>query len=282
MVLGTAQDGGYPHIGCREKCCQPAWTDSSKKRLISSIAIIHKKSKKCWIIDISPNIKTQLNMIMNFLEIDNIPKIEGIFLTHAHTGHYSGLLDLGKEALNTDNIPLYAMPEMCNFIESNNPFKFLIESKNIYLKTIKEGQKNQLFNDISISSFLVPHRNELSETVGYRISSDKNIIYLPDIDSWDEWDQDIVDVVKNNDVLFLDGTFYHKNEISHRDISVIPHPSIVESLEKFSDLDKIDRSKIFFTHLNHTNTVIQDDHPSKSSIIYDGYSVAEDGQIFYI
>ena len=128
----------------------------------------------------------------------------------------------------------------------------------------------------------MPHRNELSETVGYKISSDKNIIYLPDIDSWDEWNQDIVDIIKNNDILFLDGTFYHKNEINNRDISEIPHPSIIESLEKFSILNKEDRKKIFFTHLNHTNTAIQNKHPSRNFLISDGYNIANDGQIFYI
>ena len=144
MVLGTAQDGGYPHIGCRKKCCQPAWTDLNKKRFIASLSIIDRESERCWIIDMSPDIKSQLNMIMDFLKTDNIPKIEGIFLTHAHIGHYSGLLELGKEALNAHNIPLYVMPEMGNFIKTNNPFKFLISSKNVSINLIEENKEISL------------------------------------------------------------------------------------------------------------------------------------------
>ena len=32
MLLGITQDGGYPHIGCQRKCCQPAIIDKSKSR----------------------------------------------------------------------------------------------------------------------------------------------------------------------------------------------------------------------------------------------------------
>ena len=283
MILGSAQDGGYPHIGCKEQCCQPAWIDISKKRLVASIAIIDKISQECWIIDISPDIKHQINMIMDFLQIKTIPKIKGIFLTHAHTGHYSGLLELGKEALNSFNIPLYVMPRMSHFIQSNEPFKFLIDSKNIFLKPIKEKEEINLVSQVSINSFLVPHRNELSETVGYRIRSSKQaVIYLPDIDSWDDWSEDVLDIIHDNDMLFIDGTFYDKNELKNRKISKIPHPSILESMEKFSILDIKERNKIFFTHFNHTNTVIQEKHLSNLSLIKKGYNIANDGHFFYI
>ena len=51
---------------------------------------------------------------------------------------------------------------------------------------------------------LVPHRNEMSETVGYKINStNKSVIYIPDIDSWEKWDTSIIDIVRKNDLLFL-------------------------------------------------------------------------------
>ena len=283
MVLGSAQDGGYPHIGCKEQCCQPAWIDLNKKRLVASVAIIDKKSNECWIIDASPDIKHQINMIIDFLEIDTVPKIKGIFLTHAHTGHYSGLLELGKEALNSFNIPLYVMPRMYNFIQSNEPFRFLMDSKNIFLKPIEEKEQINLSTEVSINSFLVPHRNELSETVGYKIRArKKTIIYLPDIDSWDDWDENILDIIDDNDILLIDGTFYDKNELNNREISKIPHPSIIESMEKFSVLDRKAKNKIFFTHFNHTNTAIQETHLSNMSLIEQGYKIVNDGDFFCI
>tara|TARA_B100000427_G_scaffold318654_1_gene316073 strand:+ start:424 stop:1287 length:864 start_codon:yes stop_codon:yes gene_type:complete len=272
LVLGSVQDGGYPHIGCRKICCQPAWNDISKRRFVSSLAIIDTSLNECWIIDASPDIKYQINMISDFLEINSSPKIKGIFLTHAHTGHYSGLLDLGKEALNISETLLYAMPQMYDFIKSNSAFQFLIDSKNIDLALIKNNQKINLAGNTYISPFLVPHRNEMSETVGYNMNSEsKSIIYLPDIDSWDQWDKNIIDLVKENDHLFVDGTFYSQDEIQNRDISEIPHPFVVDTLKRLKNLDKKDRNKICFTHLNHTNPLIRD------PIILDGYSVAKEG-----
>ena len=46
-VLGTAQDGGYPHAGCKENCCNSAWKDSSLKRFASCISLIDQ-NKKIW------------------------------------------------------------------------------------------------------------------------------------------------------------------------------------------------------------------------------------------
>ena len=172
---------------------------------------------------------------------------------------------------------------MSDFIKSNRAFNFLIKSKNINLEIIQEGQNIDLRDNVYISSFLVPHRNEMSETVGYKVkSSKKSIIYLPDIDSWEEWDKDINDIVKNNDYLLIDGTFYAKDEIPNRDIQTIPHPSIAESLDKFSNLSKENRKKVFFTHLNHTNKILKESNAETISLLKKGYNIASDGETFYI
>ena len=283
LVLGSVQDGGYPHIGCREVCCQHAWKDASKRRLVSSLAVIDKSLNECWIIDASPDIKFQINMISDFLGIDTHPKIMGIFLTHAHSGHYSGLLDLGKEALNISNTKLYVMPQMYDFIKSNSAFDFLIKSNNLCLELIENSQILILKEGLLIAPFLVPHRNEMSETVGYRIASnEKSVIYLPDIDSWEDWGQNISNVVKDNDILFIDGTFYDKDELQNRKVSEIPHLFITDTLDRLSSLSERDRKKVFFTHLNHTNNLIQKDHPRKKALDLDGYNIAQDGHFFYI
>ena len=33
IVLGTAQDGGYPQAGCHETCCDKAWNTRSLKEM---------------------------------------------------------------------------------------------------------------------------------------------------------------------------------------------------------------------------------------------------------
>ena len=31
-ILGTAQDGGYPHSGCVDECCIDLWDNLARKR----------------------------------------------------------------------------------------------------------------------------------------------------------------------------------------------------------------------------------------------------------
>jgi pyrroloquinoline quinone biosynthesis protein B len=279
IVLGTAQDGGYPHIGCDELCCLKAEKDLSIKRFISSIAIVDKKNEKFWIIDITPNISSQLRILKEHIRNQTYPNFSGIFLTHAHMGHYTGLLKLGLEAMNSFKIPVFVMPKMKLFLENNSMFKQLIINKNIILKEIKEKRKFRLNNNVSISTFCVPHRNELSETVGYKICGlNKKIIFIPDIDMWDN--QNMIDLVKNHDILLLDGTFYTKEEIKKRNINKIPHPSIEDSMRLMKKINNNERKKIFFTHLNHTNAVLDKGTIEYKNVITSGYNILEDRQIF--
>ena len=279
LVLGTAQDGGYPHTGCSANCCRSAWNDMSKKRMISSIAIIN--GLDCYLFDITPDFRYQYQMIENYLS--DKPNIKGIFITHAHTGHYSGILDLGLESMNTDMIPIYAMPKMKMFLENNAPFSQLIELQNIKIIGIEKDVSIFIENNIKILPIEVPHRNEFSETVCYSIKSiKKSALYIPDIDSWEEWNIDIINMIKEYDLVFLDGTFYNKNEIKNRNIDKIPHPSIIDTMNKFSVLGKIDRKKVNFIHLNHTNNVIRENSQERKKVVDSGYNIANDGMMYII
>ena len=119
------------------------------------------------------------------------------------------------------------MPKMKTFLEENAPFTQLIKLNNIKLELIEENAAVQLNENISITPLLVPHRNEFSETVGYSIqSARKKVLYIPDIDCWDQWDTDINEMIKKHDIAFLDGTFYDKTELKSRNIENVPHPFI--------------------------------------------------------
>ena len=281
LILGTAQDGGYPQAGCRELCCMEAWKNPEMRRLVASLAIW--ADSNCWLIDITPDFKQQMKMLEEYSPAHRIPAIAGIFITHAHMGHYLGLLELGLEVMNTDRVPVYVMPGMRSFLETNQPFTQLIESKNIHLKTMAEDTPIQLNENISIMPFLVPHRNEFSETVGYQIqSSTHSMLYLPDIDSWEAWKVDINELIVENDILLLDGTFYDKFELQNRDVTTIPHPSIRNTMKRFSVLDKIDRKKVYFTHLNHTNNVLRPESTERSDVIKKGFQIAQESMAFTI
>jgi len=276
-VLGTLQDGGYPQPGCELTCCSRV---IKKERFVSCLSIIDSMKNKFWLIDITPDFRDQIQIIN-----DKINRIipDGIFITHAHSGHYTGLLELGREVMNTMNLPVYVMPKMKLFLERNDPWKQLIKQGNINLIQMEAGLEISLNGELSIYPFLVPHRSEISETIGFKIKGkNSSIIYIPDIDSWEEWEIDIDKLIEDNDILFIDGTFYHEEELEGRDINEIPHPRIKDSMRILEGLDSSNRSKVYFTHLNHTNNALRDYTYEYKNIIDNGFMIAAEGLKFQL
>ena len=45
MVLGVAQDAGYPQANCNKKCCKNAWEYPEKRKFVSCLALVDPKTK---------------------------------------------------------------------------------------------------------------------------------------------------------------------------------------------------------------------------------------------
>ena len=197
-------------------------------------------------------------------------------MTHAHIGHYTGLMFLGREALGARNLPVYAMPRMKSFLEENGPWSQLVQLNNISIKNLKNEQPIELTKNVMVTPFLVPHRDEFSETVGYVIEGpDKKVLFIPDIDKWSKWEKDIREVVKQVDYAFLDASFFDSEEINNRDISEIPHPFVIESLELFEGLSEVEKEKIHFIHFNHTNPLLDQTSTASKKVLSNGYQIAQ-------
>ena len=280
-VLGTIQDGGIPHMGCNKICCLKYFKNNTFRVGVSSLGISNLKNETNYLIDATPNINHQLKALIGTSNPSE--KLNGIFLTHAHMGHYSGLLNFGREAMNSKNIPLYLMPRFYNFIQNNGPWNQLVKLENVMLKRIYDREKITLESNLSITPIQVPHRDEYSETVGFLIEGNtKSALYIPDIDKWEKWNNSIVELIKNVDYAFLDGTFYDEKEVNNRDISEIPHPFIIESLKLFNPLDKSEKNKIYFIHLNHTNPLLNSDSSEYNRVIREGFNVADPNMEFFL
>jgi pyrroloquinoline quinone biosynthesis protein B len=276
MVLGVAQDAGYPQMNCKKDCCRAAWENPSLQRNTSCLAILDPTTNDQWIIDATPNIKEQLQLLKSKTGTE---KINGVLLTHAHIGHYTGLMHLGREVMGTNNTPVFAMPRMKKFLEENGPWNQLVELKNISLQALKSDSTINLNENIKVTPFLVPHRDEFSETVGYKIMiNNKSLIFIPDIDKWERWATDINELIQKVDYAFLDATFYKNGELS-RDMSKIPHPFVQESMELFSTLTKTDKKKVHFIHFNHTNPLLIEGSSAKNEVLKNGFNLAQEGQI---
>tara|TARA_B100000073_G_scaffold18753_1_gene14881 strand:- start:187 stop:1128 length:942 start_codon:yes stop_codon:yes gene_type:complete len=279
VVLGIAQDGGYPHAGCERRCCANLWKNDSLKKMVSCISVIDPKSGLAWMIDATPDFAKQYHIITK----EHNARLAGIFLTHAHIGHYTGLMHLGREVMGSKNIVVYAMPKMKLFLENNEPWKQLVSLKNIHIIKIEDKKEIILSKNLLIEPFKVPHRDEFSETVGYNIIGPKeSLLYIPDIDKWDKWEHDILFWIESTSYALLDGTFYYDGEIPNRNMSEIPHPFIIESMNYFETLLERNQNKIFFIHLNHTNPAIRENSAASRSIIKNGFNVARKGMKLYL
>ena len=275
VVLGTIQDAGSPHIACKRDCCKALFLDPSIDRRVVSLGLVDNPYNKKYLFEATPHITRQLKELVQPAIKNQNEIVDGIFLTHAHIGHYIGLMFLGKEATNAQNVPVFAMPRMKDFLTTNGPWSQLVTNNNIQLQPIENERAVVLTPNVTVTPFLVPHRDEYSETVGYKIQGpNKSALFIPDIDKWDRWDKSIVAAVKTVDYAFLDATFYSGEELNTRDISQIPHPFVIESLELFKSLEPHDRAKIIFIHFNHTNPVIDPNSKEAKQVIAQGFRLA--------
>lgn len=278
VVLGTAQDAGYPQAGCYKEHCMRAWNYPSLKRNATCLALIDPKSKKKWLFEATPDIKEQLFMLEQYAP-DSVYELAGVFLTHGHIGHYTGLMHFGREAMNTKRINVYAMPGMCAYLGANGPWDQLVKLENIVLQHMTDDSEIELIPAIKVIPFEVSHRDEYTETVGYQISTnDIKVIFIPDIDKWSKWPHSITRIIKENDYTFLDATFFDQAELPGRDMSEIPRPFVAESMDLFSELGKADKSKIHFIHFNHSNPLLDIDSDAYK-IVEQEFKVSDEGMI---
>ena len=94
-------------------------------------------------------------------------------------------------------------------------------------------------------------------------------------------EKDIVEQIKLVDYALIDGTFYNGLELD-RDMSEIPHPSVEETLELFLNQPVVERNKIYFIHINHTNPILTNKNGVKDLIESYGFNVAKRGLKFYL
>jgi pyrroloquinoline quinone biosynthesis protein B len=281
VILGTIQDGGSPHPGCKKDCCKKLFHSPDPTRMVTCIGIIDPETKQTFLFEATPDMPVQMKLLKEYAGFSEQETSNGIFLTHAHIGHYAGLMYLGKEAMGTKEVPLYAMPRMKKFLEENGPWSQLVAQKNILIQELENDSAVRLSDNISVTPILVPHRDEFSETVGYIIKGKtKSVLFIPDINKWSLWNRNIIDEIKNVDYAFLDGTFFDGSEINAKTLSGVPHPFIIESLELFKDLPEKEKNKIHFIHFNHTNPLLDKESSKDREMEVNGFGVARFGDIY--
>ncbi|MDJ0974491.1 MAG: MBL fold metallo-hydrolase [Planctomycetota bacterium] len=267
-VLGTAQDGGFPHAGCDCFSCEAARKDRSLRRRVASIGIVGATGQ-CLIVDATPDFPAQMSLLGEAAGREG-PSIDAVLLTHAHIGHYLGLAFLGREVINADRVPVYCTRSMEQFLRTNRPWAHLVERNDVEIRSIRPGEPLN-FDGVEIEAFLTPHRAEDTDTIMLDVRGpEKRLVYISDTDFFHDG---LVSRACEADVALLDGTFYSHDEIKHREILEVKHPAVKESFPLFEGA----KGTIYFTHLNHTNALL---HPTRAPDLPDGFALANDGMSF--
>jgi len=300
VVLGTVQDGGLPHASCHGPHCEAARRDPTRRRHVASLGIVLPQSKQLFLIDATPDVIAQLDLLSGYREpalppggtVDRSP-LDGVFLTHAHMGHYLGLAHFGFEAVHTRELPTWGTPRMLAFLRGNGPWDQLVGKKNLSLRempvsnpevsdpAVDPGAWVELGEGVAVAAFPVPHRDEYSDTVAYLIRGPRRtVLYVPDTDGWDVWPRPLPEVLREAgvDLALLDGTFFSMDELPGRDITQVRHPLMRQTMELLEEPVREGEVEVAFTHLNHSNPALDPAGPERREIEARGFRVLGEGE----
>ena len=277
IVLGIAQDGGVPHLGCQKDCCISARRDGTRLGP-SCLAIVDHRSGATLLVEATPAIEEQLSLLREITGLGNKGRraIDSLLLTHAHIGHYTGLIQFGREVASTDAIDVYCTERMGSFLEQNGPWSQLIELKQIVVTKVEHGILTEVMPGVKVRAISVKHRDEFSDTVAWRIEGpNKTVLFCPDIDRWEG--ETLEKLIEEVDICYLDATFYDGRELPGRDLSEIPHPPMVVTMEILQESALREPGRFLFIHLNHTNPALFD-AKIRRNLEERGFRVAEMGE----
>lgn len=270
IILGSGQDGGTPQLGLPQSVSHP--------RLASSIAVV-AKSGAVILFDASPDIRVQSHLLINssIYPDDREVWLDGVFITHAHMGHYSGLVHFGPESSNADGVPLFATESVLSFLGTNEPWHSLFANDHLIAVPL-DNSTASIDNEVSVTPIHVPHRDEFSDTVAFSVHIDGEpwLLYLPDIDGWDEWPE-ASEVLEEHDVALIDASFSDPSELPGRDLAAIRHPLVPDTIATFSNL--AGDMRIILTHINHTNPLGDPTEAITRLALEADFEIAHDGMI---
>ena len=276
-VLGRAQDGGLPHLGCEKPCCAQA-RRNGRRETPACLGIHDRQTDRLVLIEVTPAVEEQIAMLHRLSGVTDRGRapIDAIMITHAHIGHYAGLIQFGHEVASTKNLPTHISGRMAEFLSENGPWSQLIEFDQLDVITFTpSGEAFEPIEGLSVKAIAVPHREEFSDTVAFRIEGPVGtVLFCPDVDRWTAHDGLLQELIEGVDVAYIDGTFYDGSELPSRDVSEIPHPTMVDTMNR---VEKDSATSIRFIHLNHTNPAFNDAE-LEAEVEARGFGIAQPGQ----
>ncbi len=286
LVLGSVQDAGFPQVGCYTPRCDAgrALMASGHGRYVASLALLEPGVERCYLVDATPDITRQLDLIeepwFRRRAAERRP-FDGIFLTHAHVGHYAGLAMLGREGMGMRETPVYCTQAMAGFLASNFPWRFLIDQGHVTLRPLALDTWHRIDPLLEVQLWKVPHRDELADTVGFVFRGPAgSLLYLPDINAWRLWNRDLATAVAGVDVALLDGTFWSLDELPGRSADDVPHPLMPQTMDVLQGVVDRKEARVVLTHLNNSNPALDEGGPQQAEVARRGFEIAREGMRF--
>ncbi len=273
VLLGNAQDAGLPQAGCDCQNCRAAWADPTRRKWASALGLLDTEADARFLIEATPDFREQLHSFDSMPGLAATSLLSGILITHAHIGHYTGLIHLGYEAMAAREMPLYGTQRLINFLNAHAPWRQLVEQKNIAPRELAPDEWTPLTPTLVVLPFLVPHRDEWSDTIGFVVRGPtRQLLYLPDIDGWDQWNRSLPETISTVEVALLDGTFFSADELPGRDLARIGHPLVTDTVARLKNIT----ADVRFIHLNHSNPLHRHG-PERARLEGKGFKVGEAG-----
>lgn len=299
LILGSGSNGGVPEWDCSCGNCSRARRQKQHRRTRSSI-VLTVDGKKHVLIDASPDLKAQLEAsglypkdLKTRDHYERSTSIDSILLTHGHGDHCTGIFELSTG--KCFNIPVYASSDLIEYLFGTvvKPkfFRDLGRLASDYVQplTLQENTRISLLNgQIEAQGFEIPHTTVVNgacfptKTYGYElIFNDKRLVYTPDLGDISE---SLLKRIEGSQLFILDGTFWWEDELERisglkKTSQELGHIAMEKSLDILRDVS-IDR--VVYTHMNHTNPILDPKSSLRSKLGQVGFKLAEDNQVINI
>lgn len=306
ILLGNAQDAGVPQVNCFTGHCARVRAGEAPDPFVACLGLVDREAGRRFLIDATPDLNAQVEMLLRAGALPpqappaavrqpgadaplaglpgeiagrSVPlheHLHGILLTHAHVGHYTGLMELGREIAATRGLPLYVTASMARFLRANGPWDALVNSGHVELREVGFGEPVALTERLTATPYEVIHRAEYTDTAAWVIRGpDRSLLYVPDADTWEGWPVPFDEILDTVDLALLDGSFWSGTELGNRPQSEVPHPPVSVTIERLGP--RAGSPPVRFVHLNHTNP-LWDPAAAERAALPEGFGVAETGE----
>jgi len=296
-ILGSGAGGGFPQWNCNCRNCAGfrKGTLNAQARTQSSIAISEDGER--WILfNASPDIRAQLASFpaMQPARALRDTGISAIVLMDSQVDHTTGLLSL-REGLPLD---VWCTRQVHDDLSTGFPLFEMLRHWNGGLNWREIEASEQTFFTIPCAPSLElttipllsnappysPRRDNPhpGDNIGLFIrdaQTGRTVLYAPGLG---QPDNRIKSWMKQADVLLVDGTVWHDDEMIRQEVGTktgqqMGHLAQAGEGGMIELLDSMPASRKILIHINNTNPILDEDSPERAELAEHGIEVSRDG-----